>query len=484
MPTGERDHKIGSAKRKLYLDLLAEGMPNPKILETVGWRQSGYRSQTRAHRDWHARVKYIRGEVRKHKPPEHRVTTAPFTFPEFVGRYFPDRRPHLPHQIQIADILEDIGPREIVLVLLWPAAGKGLATDTRLPTPDGITTMGRLQPGDRVYAMDGTPTHVSYVSLAHHRDCYRFTFDGGGHLTADDQHRWLVRSSKPRTTHVADTLELFSCPTVSRGTRRPNHSVPVIRPLQNPPAELPLDPYLLGVWLGDGATGAGRVTSVDPEIESAFVQAGFEISSRHKITFYVAGLRQVLRKTGVFRKKHIPDDYLGASAEQRWALLEGLMDTDGSCDKMGRCEFTTTKLTLWCNVRQLIADLGIKFSASTGTATLNGRDCGPKYRIQFTPDRYVFRLDRKAARQRLPRPTDRHRWRAITNIEQTHSVPTVCIKVEHPSETFVVYDDHGTPIVTHNTATIEDYICRKLALDPAHRFRYVSESSDLSKRIV
>jgi len=468
----------GKARRDALLSAVRAGQTVRDALDALGWSRPAYEKMRERHRAWAQAVTAAQARA---------VETAdlpPETFQGFTGRYFPDRRAHFAHQLLLVRELERLEPRDIVLFLLWPEAGKGLWVETPILTSHGPRPIGELEVGDVVFAGDGTPTRVTATSEVHHRDCYALTFSGGGKMIADDEHQWLVRSSTPRSVHVADTETLARIPSVERGETRPNHAVPVVRPLEFPPRILPLDPYLLGVWLGDGATDGGRITSIDSEVEEAFVSAGWEISSRYELTFYVAGLRQTLRKVGVLGDKHIPAEYLMASVEQRWALLEGLMDSDGSCDTQGRCEFTTTSDRLAGGFASLLRLLGMKFSLSEGRAILKGRDCGPKWRFSFVARRVVFRLDRKATRQRIDIPNDRASWRTIRTIQRVPTVATRCIAVEHPSRTYVALADDGTPIVTHNSATLEDYICRELARDPDHRFRVISQTPDHAKRMV
>ena len=72
-------------------------------------------------------------------------------------------------------------------------AKKGLALDTRIPTPDGWTTMEALQKGDRVFDKDGKVTTVTAISEVKHLPCFRVTFSNGSSVVCDDEHRWLAR---------------------------------------------------------------------------------------------------------------------------------------------------------------------------------------------------------------------------------------------------------------------------------------------------
>ena len=147
--------------------------------------------------------------------------------------------------------------------------------------------------------------------------------------------------------------------------------------------------------------------------------------------------------------KYIPRQYLEAGVGQRLALLHGLMDTDGYVDDVaGRCEFTSTNDRIANGVVELAASLGFRPVLSVGRATLHGVDHGPKYRVKFTPDRPVFRLSRKLARQK-PADARFHRFRAIEVVREVASVPVRCIQVASPHGVFLVSRSF---IPTHNSS--------------------------------
>ena len=149
------------------------------------------------------------------------------------------------------------------------------------------------------------------------------------------------------------------------------------------------------------------------------------------------------------QRKFVPRAYLEAGVKQRLALLQGLMDTDGYVDDIaGRCEFTSTNETLADAVVELAASLGLRPVKWTGRATLYGMDCGPKYRVKFTPDRPVFRLTRKLVRQKSATGSY-HRFRAIELVREVASVPVRCIQVANPRGVFLVSRSF---IPTHNSS--------------------------------
>ncbi|TXH08597.1 MAG: hypothetical protein E6R03_17955 [Hyphomicrobiaceae bacterium] len=342
--------------------------------------------------------------------------------------------------------------------------GKALALDTRIPTPTGWTTMGALTVGDTVFDSAGAPcrvTHVTDVQL--HRECFEVVFSDGSKIVADADHRWLTRSylerrqldrgakqtSEPKirtTKEIRETL-------FHRHNR--NHAIDVAGALQLPDAVLPLDPYLLGIWLGDGSSKGGEVTSMDPAILESFVQAGFKrghsVQSGRATTQYFLGLGSILRRLGLINNKHVPSAYLRSSFSQRLALLQGLMDSDGCATTTDNTvEFCNTNPLLAAAVFELAASLGQKPTIARGRATLYGKDCGEKLRVKWRPTLEVFRLSRKntIAFGRYKQSQIKTR-RYITAVNPIASVPVKCITVDSPDHTYLCGD---AMIPTHNTA--------------------------------
>jgi dUTPase len=237
------------------------------------------------------------------------------------------------------------------------------------------------------------------------------------------------------------------------------------RPVEYEPQELPIDPYVLGAWLGDGTSKDATITSADEPILRELALAGETVAPAHQPLMYRVGgtgrtrdpstgryrrnasLSSRLRDLGLTGNKHIPDVYLRASVAQRHALLEGIMDTDGYVDELGRCDVTTIKRPLADQYHELIASLGYRPLVATKPARLYGKDCGLRHEVTFTPHRTVFRLPRKLARQRL---TQRFNFgRSIVDIRPTQSVPVRCIEVGATHGLYLITRSY---IPTHNSS--------------------------------
>lgn len=381
------------------------------------------------------------------------------------------------------------------LVGAWTNTGKAGAVDTPVPTPFGWRTMGDLQPGDLVFSSQGEPTLVKGVSpVQYGRPCYEVVFSDGARVVVDAEHQWLtwtdaarrseatalrvgagpessqaykrVRPSVVTTEEIAETLRVET-----RGGRS-NHSIPLCGPLAYPRKDQPLDPYVLGAWLGDGTTTAAEITTVDPEVLDEIRKAGHEIRPRVKRYAHGigSGCHRALRELGLLGgPKRIPDTYLYGSVEQRLALLQGLMDTDGHVDHRGLCEFVTVRPTLAQDVLTLALSLGLRATLRTGRAKLNGKDYGEKYRIFFTTATPVFRLPRKLAGLRSATPKAMHRY--IREVRPVDSVPVKCIRVAAPDSLFLIGREC---IPTHNSIWI-DQVLEHAAQEGARAHLYINE---------
>src|SRR5204863_7911799 len=134
----------------------------------------------------------------------------------------------------------------------------------------------------------------------------------------------------------------------------------------------------------------------------------------------------ILRSLGLFGNKHIPASYLRASADQRRALLAGLLDSDGCVAPAGGINFDSTNERLARDVRELALSLGYRATLLAKDATFNGRNCGRAYRVAFTTSDDVFRLERK--RERLRERSSRHnpertRFRYVVDVRPVASRP-------------------------------------------------------------
>jgi deoxycytidine triphosphate deaminase len=346
--------------------------------------------------------------------------------------------------------------------------GKALAISTRVPTPTGWTTMGEIRVGDEVFDERGEPRHVvatSEVMLG--RPCLRVTFSDNQEIVADADHRWLTHAKRDRV-HGRGPARIVTTAEIAASLRtwdEYTHHVQLAGAVQCPEQELPVDPYVLGLWLGDGTSTQAVITTADEPILDEIRRAGYAVAPTPRPLQYRIGgsertrksrtgryerngsLSSALRNLGLLGDKHVPAQYLRSSVAQRSALLAGLMDSDGYVDVRGRCEFVSTREALADAVVELAASLGLRPVKRKKRAVLRGIDCGPCYQVKFTPRQPVFRLPRKLARQK--QDSRDHAFRAVIDVQPVESVPVRCIQVSAPSGLFLVGE---TFIPTHNSS--------------------------------
>lgn len=358
--------------------------------------------------------------------------------------------------------------------------GKAIALSEDIPTPEGWKPMRNIKVGDYVFGKDGQPVRVEYVSPVFHKPMYRVVFEDGSSVRATADHIWTVqsRNSKRRVREGRSDNSWFDITTEemlsnykrvradSKGTEY-IYRVPMNGALQYPEKELPVDPYTLGVWLGDGHSADARITCGDEDKAEmmALVEAEGHTCRWHDkknragnfiIDPAILGgknsFREALREIGVFKNKHIPRKYLEASEAQRWALLQGLMDTDGYCDKNGQCEFVQKSKYLACGFIELVRSLGIKASILEKMPVIDGLQHDTVYRILFYTDRQhsCFRLKRKKARLKK-KLCQRMTAKSIVSIERIDDEPSKCIAVDAEDHLYLAGLGYT---VTHNTTFI------------------------------
>lgn len=398
--------------------------------------------------------------------------------------------------------VDDNGLRQFqeVLVVWARKNGKALALDTPIPTPDGWKKMEDIHPGDYVFGKDGKPAKVLLESELFYKPMYRVVFEDGDAIEASADHIWTVQTKKSRK------LEKYS-PKTDR--KRPSYSkthdggwfetttedmkddfarvradgkgveykyrVPMCKPVEYKESELPVDPYLLGVWLGDGYSSGNCITVGAQDLDEMMeLLSDFNPQAKRMKTAYCVRvgeqyhdsngymhntIKDGLRSLNLIDNKHIPEQYMHASIEQRWELLRGLMDTDGFCSKAGQCEFVQKSKIIAEQLVYLCASLGIKATIHEKTAKCNGVDAGTVYRIQFFTDKKnpCFKIKRKLSRLK-DELAPRMMAKSIVAIEPIERKPSKCIMVDDPWHLYLV-GKHYTP--THNTslgAAIELYM--------------------------
>ena len=399
-------------------------------------------------------------------------------------------------------ILDDVGKEFRALDLNTPI----------LTSNAGWKTMETIEVGDVVFSKNGVETNVVGTSeIFTGRDCYEVMLSDGQVIIADADHEWEIEEYDPnnntRRTLILKTTQLM---TSEFKTAKPRiHYIETPGPVQLPKQEQDIDPYILGYWLGDGNSQDSYITVADNDLESLkqqIINAGYyysgivgDVAKRINVSSApiisnkknnTDSLKVKLRNMGVLKNKHVPENYLLGSIDQRLALLQGLMDSDGTMNSNGAA-FSNTNYQLAESVLFLVRSLGWKATMHKvldyRVCIINGQQCmgKPVWIVKFMPrieDGLVpFRLSRKIAKigADSKTPTKRTRYK-IVGVTLVESRPTRCIVVDNDSHLFLA----GAGLVpTHNSksnlseATF-DHVLRQRALDNRSTFMTTNLNKD------
>lgn len=382
--------------------------------------------------------------------------------------------------------------RRHVLIFGTTGAGKAQPLDAKVHTPGGWKRMGDIKVGEQVTMPDGSSAPVLAVFPQGQIDVYRVTFDDGRVTEACGDHLWEVHHkhwrgkykpgesragmAKPRVMKTTEISDLMARNKGKFSIRLPN-------PVEKPQRDLPLDPYVMGALLGDGNfTDSLRFSSVDDEILSRVAQglpedvAVVQYESNKPCDYHIATkpeylkkgrdgkggyhenvVKRALRGMGLFGKtsesKFIPEAYLEASVAQRIALLQGLMDTDGTADaRKTSLSYSTCSKALAEGVQKLVWSLGgiakirtKKTSYTHGGEKKEGRLAYAVF-IRLPDPKIAFHLSRKLARIGEYQYADSLKI-GFDSIEKIGRKESQCIYIGHEDHLYVT-DDY---VVTHNT---------------------------------
>ena len=363
-------------------------------------------------------------------------------------------------------------------------SGKAMPKDTLIPTPDGEKLLGEIKVGDFVFDRKGHPTKVLGVYDRGVRRCFELTFSDGRKTRCCDEHIWPCYTSRKNLKNL--TLQEM----MEKGIRISAKSggrfrMPINGCVEFSEKELPVHPYILGVFLGDGCCKERYLTlssndrPVVEKVEKLLNANAEKLSENNYSWRFMKGGKAVTTKevfgdiaSWVMRgsnEKAIPADYLHGSRDQRIALLQGLFDTDGSvsCKSNGLASFSTTSSELYYGVSYLLRSLGLPTSTSSkavcrGRVKQNGT-CSTDYvvRTHLKPDQFdvCFSLPRQVEKLRSvfgtwKRPSKCTERVALTDVREIEPCEQVCILVDNPEHLFLANDF----LVTHNThRAIEDW---------------------------
>jgi len=316
-------------------------------------------------------------------------------------------------------------------------SGKLLANSEPVLTPQGWVENGSLQVGDFVIGQDGHQTEVLGVYPQGKQQIVRVTFSDGTWVRCSWNHLWTVQT--PDDTHyrpdrwiIKTTEELVESGLYTKEGQR-KWKIPIVEPVVYAPVTLPLDPYLLGVLLGDeGPTNAHARIATEEEIVDALED-----------TLHNLGLAKVPSW-----EKRVPEVFLRGTPTERLSLLQGLMDTDGYASPRGGAEFSSSSQNLIDAVIELTQSLGgIAHGRCITASTYKGRQA-ERVSIKLPPKLNPFRLSRK--RDAYREATKYLPTRSIVSVKEEGFEEATCIRVAAHDSLYVT----RSFIVTHNTAIL------------------------------
>lgn len=363
----------------------------------------------------------------------------------------------------IATVMAQGGGR---IIVEWPPRhGKLIAHDTPILTPDGWRTHGDLRPGDRVFGRDGHPVMVEGIAPEDIAD-YEVCFDDGAVIQTHANHEWLVWSRKHPYDYRLMTTQNLHQTNIRNGeaNKRGNrnlYSVDHNVCLEFPERDLPLHPYFVGAWLGDGSTTKGCITYArqDDAVIEKIISLGYVISGHNVhattgvLTDYIEGAQRSLRECGLLGHKHIPDLYMFSSKQQREELLAGLIDTDGNLDPQGRVRIVSVSLELVTQIQELVRSLGGKAYIMSQQPILSSSGIQGKQVVYTVGFNYDEPLPVALVRKRTALHRQRKSRRSVTEVRKVAGKPGRCIQVQGG-----IYLVGPTSVPTHNSLFLSQWL--------------------------
>lgn len=417
-------------------------------------------------------------------------------------------------QLCVAGLNDPSKPMASLLLTGSSGVGKATTDSTRVPvfSEDGSMAWkraGDLVVGDRVFARDGSPTKVFGVFPQGERDVYRVTFGDGRTLDVSDNHLWAVYArdkslDQGPTIYSTTTLMNKGLWTSSiNGRKYMKYAVPMNKPVQWPTADLPVDPYVLGALIANGrltktlaflSDNKAIVESIGQTIGAVswdrcgrsytwqFNEDMWGLFTRKIRTenVLVGELQQLIGKKA--SERFIPKQYLYASIEQRWALIQGLFDCDGSitCYDSGYYDvlYKTTSQSLADAIRILLYSLGISCSITEHERVLYDKlwtEYEIYVKVRHADKPLFFRLNQKnknlaiEAQSVVEQHEKRFDYVGIRSIEKLDTKESMtCIYVDNDEHLYQA----GDFVVTHNTEVTKQLAKILFGDDQRHLVRF------------
>lgn len=382
------------------------------------------------------------------------------------------------------DMLDQLTKYKNNLFVAFRGSAKALALDTEITTPDGFKLMKDVEVGDEVIDRNGKPTTVTHVSEIFNNQCYEITLVNGEKFIANEDHLHIVQrrtQDKNRNNHwkeeVYTTKELLDLGIVYNRTISKRHpkgyehkwAIPLItNPVEFKTDKYPIDPYTVGLMLGDGTitnTLLKLTGHKDDLLEYKqyipYNTGDFCLDKRTKNTGYIT-IKDIFAEyrhlVGEYKHKNkqIPVELLYGTVEDRLALLQGLMDSDGTITKGNSVSFTNTSKYLADSIVFLVKSLGGQAKLIEKVNKYNTFYQVHLHLFHFNP----FRLKRKANRYQINKNYKVGQRTFIDSIVPIDNIQSKCISVASETKSYLI----NNCTVTHNTSLLSEYMILYLAV--------------------
>lgn len=404
---------------------------------------------------------------------------------------------------KIANILQEAmyrvesGEDVRIILELPPRHGKQCASDTLVPTIEGFKKHGELKVGDYVFGRDHRPTRIVRVIPQEELADVEVKISDGSKVVVHKNHEWTVWDRKKHREVTIETNELIKNLWLSqRGKRGSRARYKLIKSdiLKFEKKEVSVDPYTLGIWLGDGSLNKPYITLNPDDYDEIVSRIPYEkkttyVHSKTKVpTVSYTGnvencgnLTKDLRDIGVWNNKHIPEKYIFNDESVRRELLAGLVDSDGHIGKSGRVRFVNTNKQLIDDAATLVRSLGYRTTITSqepklSTSGIHGRKT--VYTLSFSP--HDSGLVSHLSRKKVKLKKCAKRRRSVVDYKVVEGKRGECIQVENKDGVYLVTESF---IPTHNSeiSTIK-FPAWIMGHHPDWKIAVASYSSDLATK--
>lgn len=365
------------------------------------------------------------------------------------------------------------------LIAARPKQGKMQPTYSGVVTPNGWKTMGDLKVGDYVCTPFSTNSKITHIIDNGTQPVYRIYFShkeepNGDYIDCGLEHLFKVKHRRKKEYEILSLKQILNFGNkklYEEDYHRPKWFIPLSEPVQFEKQDVDLDPYIMGLLLGDGSfRDCISLTTIDKELKDAlenYIDNNYWLRKSGKMSYVITRgqtggksnkYRDIIRKYGLWNKtshtKFIPKQYLYNTIKNRWKLLQGLMDTDGSANGSNAAEYSTVSKDLAIGVEELVHSLGGLCHTRIRTTKCNGKKF-KSYRlhIKFNDNSKCFKLKRKIDNCRKRQKPELKR--SIKDVEYLGNYHCKCIKIE---------DDRGLYLTDNYTVTHNSSCGKEVAL--------------------